>query len=119
MESVDRTLIQRILQNAPRERDRHYFRIWQRVSLALQRSLRARIFEEYFKELIRFEDRSGAYQVLVYASSRPCYGRPKTEFTYDIADPSILGSTMHNIGMTLKLLLLQVEKAFATRARWS
>jgi len=95
--------------SAPRERDPHYFRIWQRVSVALQRALRVWIPERYFADVLRFEDRQAAYQVLVYAACRPSYGRPKTEFTYDIADPEILESAMHNIGVSLRVALEPVE----------
>ncbi len=109
MEQISPLLVERILENAPRERDPRYFRAWQRVSLALQRSLREWIFERHFENSARFEDRDAAYPILVYAASRLCYGRPKTEFTYDIADPSMLTSAMHNIGVSLRLILQPIE----------
>jgi hypothetical protein len=72
--------------SAPTERDPGYFRVWQRVSLALQRSLRAGVASAYFKDLASFEDRHAAYPVIVYQASRLCHGRPRTEFTYDLRD---------------------------------
>lgn len=71
---------------APTERDPEYFRIWQRVSLAMQRSLRDGVADAYFADLARFEDRPAAYPVIVYQASRLCHGRPRTEFTYDLRD---------------------------------
>ncbi len=71
---------------APAERDPLYFATWQRVSMALQRWLRDRIAEEYFRDAARFEDRAAAYPVIVYQACRPFFGKPRTEFTYDVRD---------------------------------
>lgn len=70
----------------PNERDLAYFSVWQKVSLALQVSLRNWAAEEYFRDITRYQDRDRAYPMLVYASTRLCYGRPRTEFTYDLRD---------------------------------
>lgn len=51
-----------------------------------------------------------AYQFLVYAACRPCYGRPRTEFTFDVADPGTLDSALHNIGRSLAVVLAAVER---------
>jgi hypothetical protein len=72
--------------NTPDERDPLYFSVWQKVSLALQHSLRSWVAEEYFRDTARYQDRDSAYPMLVYASTRLCYGRPRTEFTYDLRD---------------------------------
>ena len=56
------------------------------MSLALQVSLRNWVAEEYFRDIARYQDRATAYPMLVYASTRLCYGRPRTEFTYDLRD---------------------------------
>src|SRR5579871_2596988 len=92
-------------QNAPAERDPRYFRTWQRVSLALQKSLRQWIPELYFRDLERFQERSEAYQLIVYGACRPFYGRPRTEFTYDIADPETLPLALKNIGHSIRVVL--------------
>ena len=72
--------------NAPTEHDPEYFRVWQRVSLALQRSLRDGVANAYFEDLAHFENRPAAYPIIVYQASRLCHGRPRTEFTYDLRD---------------------------------
>lgn len=110
IERISPVLIEEVLRNAPRERDPRYFRTWQRVSLALQRALREWIPERCFEDLASFEDRETAYQVLVFAAARLCYGRPKTEFTFDVADRGTLDSALHNIGMTLRFVLEPVEQ---------
>ncbi len=71
---------------SPGERDAEYFPRWQRVSLALQRWLRDRIAEQYFRDPARFEDRPDCYPMIVYQAARPFFGRPRTEFTYDLRD---------------------------------
>ena len=96
--------------NAPAETDPRYFRSWQRVSVALQQALRRWIPEWYFRDLTRFEDRDTAYQLIVYAACRPCYGRPKTEFTYDIADPATVPAALRSIGRAMQALLEPIEK---------
>jgi hypothetical protein len=72
--------------DGPGERDAEYFPRWQRVSLALQRWLRDRIAEEYFRDAARLEDRADCYPMIVYQACRPFFGRPRTEFTYDLRD---------------------------------
>lgn len=72
--------------NTPGERKPGYFATWQRVSVALQRWLRARVFETYLEDTRRLEDRRSAFTVIVYAASRVFPGRPRTEFTYDLRD---------------------------------
>src|SRR5579883_113144 len=103
-------LLNEILRHAPRERDPRYFRTWQRVSLALQQKLREWIPAGYFADPSRFEDRETAYPILVYASARLCYGKPKTEFTYDVADGQMVETALYKIGTTLRLVLEPVEK---------
>ena len=72
--------------DAPGERDAEYFPRWRQVSLALQRWLRDHIAEEYFRDAARFEDRADCYPIIVYQACRPFFGRPRTEFTYDLRD---------------------------------
>jgi len=72
--------------SAPGERDAAYFPRWQRASLALQRWLRDHIAEAYFHDAARLEDRADCYPMIVYQACRPFFGRPRTEFTYDLRD---------------------------------
>lgn len=71
---------------APPERDPEYFPTWQRVSLALQRWLRDQTAARYFRDPARFADRAECYPLIVYQACRPFFGRPRTEFTYDLRD---------------------------------
>ncbi len=72
--------------NGPSERDATYFGTWQRVSLALQRWLRDRVAEAHFSDAARIEDRPLSYPIIVYQAARPYFGKPRTEFTYDLRD---------------------------------
>ena len=94
---------------APNERQPRYFQTWQGVSLALQKALRTWIPDIYFSDPARYEDRDAAYPLLVYAASRPCRGRPRTEFTYDVVDPELLPCALHLIGASLQAVLAKVE----------
>jgi hypothetical protein len=96
---------------APPERHPAYFRTWQAVSLAVQQALRCWIPEIYFLDPARYEDRDAAFPLLVYAASRPCRGRPCTEFTYDVADEGVLPRALHQIGGSLQSVLETVERS--------
>lgn len=104
-------------QNAPSETELNYFPAWQKVSLALQRALRVWIPAAYFGDGTRYEDRPEAYPLLVYAASRLCHGRPRTEFTYDIADPETLPRAMFMIGQSLQRVLTDVEQRLFDEGR--
>jgi hypothetical protein len=95
----------------PKETDPHYFRVWQGVSLALQRRLRTWVPEAYFrKDITRYEDREAAYPWVVYEACRVCHGRPRTEFTYDIADPTTLPAALQGVGRAMQTALSRIEK---------
>jgi hypothetical protein len=105
--------------NAPRERDPACFDTWQRVSLALQRALKQWLSAAYFRDLARLEDRDRAYTMVVYQASRPFYGRPKTEFTFDVRDypdcQATLASAWKFVGRSMQsalaLLAQRLEQA--------
>ena len=94
---------------SPDERDLEYFRTWQRVSIVLQRAFRRWASEIYFRDVARFEDREAAYTMLVFSACRPCFGRPRSEFTFDVADPHTLGSAWRSLGHSLRCALTPVE----------
>jgi hypothetical protein len=106
---ISPALVESLLRNAPRERDPRYSRMWQKVSVRLQKAMRRWIPVRHFRDAARYENRGLAYQVLVYSAARPFYGKPKTEFTFDPADPGMTGLAMYNIGAALKAQLRPVE----------
>jgi hypothetical protein len=96
---------------APAETDARYFRTWQRVSVALQTALRASVPEMFFREdAARYEDRKAGYQMVVYEACRVCYGRPSTEFTYDVADAAMLPAALRSIRQTVHAVLDTVSR---------
>jgi hypothetical protein len=99
--------------DAPTERDPGYFRVWQRVSLALQRSLRDGVADAYFEDLSHLENRQAAYPVIVYQASRLCHGHPRTEFTYDLRDypecRTTLVSSWKLTGRAIQAVLRRIE----------
>ena len=95
--------------SAPAERDPGYFRLWQRVSIALQNAMRRSIPEIYFRDEARFENREEAYQVVAYSASQPFHGRARTEFTYDVADPATLEAALRNTGRRMQAALGLIE----------
>lgn len=91
--------------DAPDESDALYFRTWKRVSVALQMALRRWTPELYFRDASRYEDRAEAFPVVVYSACRVFYGRTKTEFTYDVADPRTLDTALRAIGRPIQDIL--------------
>ncbi len=87
--------------------------MWQRVSLALQRSLRNGVADAYFDDLAHFENREAAYPVIVYQASRLCHGHPRTEFTYDLRDypecRTTLVSSWKLTGRAIQAVLRRIE----------
>jgi hypothetical protein len=100
-------------QDLPRAGSAAYFPHWRRVSLALQRRLKKWIAQEYFRDTERFEDRSIGYTVAAYRASRLCYGRPTTEFTYDLRDypdgKNTLNSALRMAGRGTQAVLADLE----------
>jgi len=111
IEEISTMLAQPAWTAAPAETDLRYFQTWQRVSLALQRSLRAWIPALFYEDIVKdYEDRAQAYPLVVFEACRPCYGRPRTEFTYDIADPGILPAACRGIGRAMQVVLDRVAR---------
>jgi len=100
--------------NTPAEQNPGYFGVWQRVSLALQRWMREAVSAEYFRDLIRCEDREVTYAMIVYQSSRLYHGRPRTEFTYDLRDfperQTTVAASWNMIGHSMEVTLERIEK---------
>ena len=109
-EQISKLLVTEAWTGAPDERDPMYFRTWQRVSIALQRAVRQWTLKIFSRDVARFEDRDAAYQLIVYAACRPFYGRPRTEFTFDIADPEAFPAVSRSIGCALRRTLAPVEQ---------
>jgi hypothetical protein len=103
--------------NSPEERDPRYFQAWQQASLALQRALRRWIPDFYFRDTARYEDREKSYPLIVYQASRLCFGRARTEFTYDVADPDTLPAALRMIGQAVQRVLAEVETALRQSGR--
>lgn len=95
----------------PEERDPRYFRTWQRVSVELQKSFRRWASEIYFRDLTRCQHRDPAFLMVVFSAARPFYGRPRAEFTYDLAEPEqALASAWHTIGTAIRSTLAPLEQ---------
>lgn len=118
VEEILAVLTQPAWKAVPAERDLRYFQTWQRVSVALQKGLRTWIPALYFRDALeRYEERAEAYQLVVYEACRACHGRPRTEFTYDIADAATLPAAYRGIGRTLQTVLDRVSKQLREAGR--
>lgn len=102
---------------SPVETDPGYFRAWQLVSVALQRGLRKWSADLYFRDARRFEDRQEAYTMVIYSTCRAYYGRPRTEFTYDVADAGTLPGALKSIGSPIERTLAKHNARLCAEGR--
>jgi hypothetical protein len=58
--------------------------VYARVSKAVQRAVRTWLPYLYFSRPERYEDLEVAAPLVIYQGSRPCAGRPKYDFSYDV-----------------------------------
>ncbi|MEP6962261.1 MAG: hypothetical protein ABI995_09285 [Acidobacteriota bacterium] len=100
--------------STPPERDPAYFPTWRRVSVALQRWLREEVGTAYFSDAGSLEDRNNAIQMVAYQAARPFFGRPRSEFTYDLRDfPSCeatLRASSKLVGRSTQRVLRGIER---------
>jgi len=94
---------------SPAETDPEYYRTWQKVSVAIQRAMRRWALEIFLRKPERCEDREWAMALIVYASSRPFYGRSKTEFTWDAAETGAMERSLKGIGTPIQRALFRVN----------
>ncbi|HEV8144765.1 MAG TPA: hypothetical protein VGP79_00210, partial [Bryobacteraceae bacterium] len=95
---------------APGETDAHFFLTWQGVSMGLQSAMRHWIPELAYRDIARFEDRDAARTMIVYEACRPSFGRPRTEFTYDVADSITVEAALRMTGHATQRVLARIEK---------
>jgi hypothetical protein len=104
--------------DAPPERDARHFRTWQRISVQVQREVRPFAAQTFFADEARVEgDLDRAFTMVVYSSSKPCYGQRPMEFTYDIGDPAALTAALRLIGRSLQARLAKISARFPSHAR--
>ena len=99
---------------APAGNDPRHFHAWQRVSMSLQTSLRSWTAEQYFRDIVRLEDRDAAYPMMVYHAARVCHSRARGEFTYAFHDfPACrltLALALKMTGRNLQTILATTEQ---------
>jgi hypothetical protein len=93
----------------PAERSAAFLPTFGRISVALQSTLRERVPPVYFQNLDRFRDWKLAYPMLVYQASRPFHGRVRTELTYDVLNPRLMGILFRRAKGNLIPLLERTE----------
>jgi hypothetical protein len=110
-----------VWRDAPRPHNYGYFGTWQRLSGALQRSLKRWIFERYFRDSAKFDDRATAYTVIAYRASRPFPGRPKSSFTYEFRDypegTATLAEALRLTGRATQAALGEIEARLIEEGR--
>jgi hypothetical protein len=97
----------------PVERDARHFRTWQRVSVHVQREVRALAAQTFFAQEWRAAvNLDRAFTMVVYSSCHPCYGRRPMDFTYDICELATLSTPLRLIGRNMYARLAQISQGF-------
>ena len=98
---------------APRENDPRYFRAWQRVSVRVQREIRALVSRTFFAEEARAAlDPDRAFTIVVYCSCQPSFGRRPGDFTYDACELASLAPALRLIGRSMRARLARISAGF-------
>jgi hypothetical protein len=103
--------------DAPGERDVQFFPVYARVSRAVQRAIRAWLPYLYFSRPERYEDLESAAPLVVYQASRPCTGRPKYDFTYDVLREKSMSAFYRQASGRLAGELARIEELLLGAAR--
>jgi hypothetical protein len=98
-----------IWRKAPAERTARFFRVYSAVSLALQRELRRRIPDEWFRDPARFENVRLAWPLLTWQASLPYRPRTRNAFTYDVLDSKTMKSFFRQARLRLPEVLSGVQ----------
>jgi hypothetical protein len=103
---------------APQECDAGHFRIWQKMSLQLQREIRSLAARNFFADERRpAANLDLAYTMVVYWSCQPFYGRRPLEFTYDIGDVVTLSTVLRLIGRGMQVRLKAISQGIQSDQR--
>lgn len=86
----------------PAERSAAFGELAIHVSNAMQRELRRRIPDVYFRDERRLDMDPCARAVLVYSVTRPGSGRWRGDIAYDVLDPGLLNPLLRFLGRSLR-----------------
>lgn len=86
----------------PPERSAAFGELAIHVSNAMQRELRRRIPDIYFREESRLDMNPCARAMLVYSVTRPGSGRWRGDIAYDVLDPGLLDPLLRFLGRSLR-----------------
>jgi hypothetical protein len=102
-----------LARTAPPERDYRHFRVWQRVSIRVQRKVRALASATFFADESRAAaDIDLAFTMAVYGSCQPFFGRRPMDFTYDISAIMALSPVLRLIGRSMRANLARISAGF-------
>jgi hypothetical protein len=102
----------------PLERDARHFGTWRKVSIQVQREVRALAARIFFAEQWRTAvNLDRAFTMVVYSSCHPCYGRRPMDFTYDICELATLSAPLRLIGRNMHARLAQISEGFQGDSR--
>ena len=101
----------------PGECDPDYFAVFSRMSVAVQTAMRRWIPFGYFQNVNEYETLGSAFSLLVYQTSKPFAGRPRSEFTYDVMDDRSMARVFRTAGKALPRLLESLSATLVAAGR--
>ncbi len=102
---------------APGERDPNFFEVYSQMSVAVQQATRRWLPYVYFSEVERYADLASAYPLLLFQSTRPYSGRPRSDFTYDMVGPGSPGVARPWAARPLAAELTRVQQLLLAAGR--
>jgi hypothetical protein len=101
----------------PGECDEDYFAVFSRVSMAVQTAMRRWIPFCYFRTVNDYETLGAAFPLLIYQTSKPFAGRPRSEFTYDVMEDRSMATVFRTAGQALPRVLESISATLAAAGR--
>ena len=101
----------------PGECDEDYFAVFSRMSVAVQTAMRRWIPFGYFQNIKEYETLASAFPLLIYQTSKPFAGRPRSEFTYDVMEDRSMATVFRTAGQRLPRLLESLSETLAAAGR--
>jgi hypothetical protein len=101
----------------PAAREAAFFPAFAKMSIALQRELRAWLPALYFDSPEKLDDPAEALPLLVYAASATFPGKPRAQFTYDVIDSRDMARFYRSASRHLGSLLQAVESSLRAAGR--
>jgi hypothetical protein len=102
---------------APSERAAEFFQVYSRVARAVQGAMRVWTPYLHFESPEAYEDTETAVPLIAFQASRPYFGRPKYDFTYDFLNEERMASFFRQVAPRFGVEMERIESMLRAAGR--